>query len=81
MVTELPEGASDSKIQNKLLNCNIFTISTPPGCPGGSTDAGETIEFDILGCRCDHEALESLETKNLSKKGIFNEFWLFLRGF
>ena len=80
MVTELPEGASDSKIQNKLLNCNIFTISTPPGCPGASTNPGETSEFDNIGFGCDHEALELLETKNLSKTGPFYEFWLFLRG-
>ena len=71
MVIELPQGASDSKIRNKLLNCNIFTISTPQGCPGGSTDPGETAEFDILGLGCDHEALEPLETKSLSKTGIF----------
>ena len=58
MVTELPESACDSKIQNKLLNCNIFTISTPQGCPGGSTDPEETKEFDFLGSRCDHEALQ-----------------------
>ena len=81
MVTELPEGTSDSKIQNKLLNCNIFTISTPPGYPGGSIDPGKTAEFNILGLGCDHEALELLETKNLSKTGIFEEFWLFLSGF
>ena len=71
MVTELPEGASDSKIQNKLLICKIFTISTPPGCPGLSTNPEESVEFDILGFGCDHEALEPLETKNLSKMGIF----------
>ena len=81
MVTELPEGASDSKIQNRLLNCNIFTISTPPGCPGVSTDPEETVEFDILGSGCDHEALEPLETRNPSKTGIFYEFRLFSRGF
>ena len=77
----MPEGASDSKIQNKLLNCNIFTISTLPGCPGVSKDPEETVEFDILGFGCDHEALEPLETKNLSKPGILYEFWLFSRGF
>ena len=71
MVKELPEGASDSKIQNKLLNCNIFTISTPPGCPGGSADPEETAEFDILGSGCDHEALETLEARNPSKTGLF----------
>ena len=81
MITELPEGDSDSKIQNKLLSCNIFTISTPPGCPGGSTDPEETAEFDILGSGCDHEALEILETRKPSKTGIFNEFRLFSRGF
>ena len=77
----MPEGASDSKIQNKLLNCNIFTISTPPMCPGGSTDLEETTEFDILGSGCDHEALEPLETRNPSKTGIFYEFRLFSKGF
>ena len=55
----------------------IFTISKAPGCQGGSTDPGETTEFDILGFGCDHEALESLETKNLSKTGIFRNFGSF----
>ena len=68
MVAELPEGASDLKIQNKLLSCNIFTISTPPGCPGGSTDPDEFIEFDFLGLECDHQVLKQLEPKNLSKR-------------
>ena len=68
MVTELPEGASDSKIQNKLLNCNIFTISTPQGCPGGSTDTEEPIEYEFLGLECDHQVLKQLEPKNLLKR-------------
>ena len=42
---------------------------------------GEATEFDFLGFGCDHEALEPLETKNLSKPGILYEFWLFLKGF
>ena len=81
MITELSESASDSKIKNKCFIAYIFTIDTPLGCPGGSTDPGETAEFDILGLGCDHEALELLETKNLSKMGIFYQFWLFSRGF
>ena len=81
MISELPEGASDSKIQNKLLNCNILTISTPPGCPGGSRDPGGTKLFEFSGFRCDHEALEQLEPKNLSKTGIFYDFRHYLKGF
>ena len=53
----------------------------PPGCPGGSTDPGETIEFEFLGFRCDQKGLEQLEPKNCSKTGIFNEFRHFLRTF
>ena len=49
--------------------------------PRGPTDPEEPTEFEFLGYKCDHEALEPLETKNLSKMGIFYEFWLFLRGF
>ena len=65
MITELPENASDSKIKNKCFIAYILTIDTPLGCPGGSIDPGEPIEFDFLGCRCDHKALKSLETKSL----------------
>ena len=64
-----------------FLNSYIFTIDTPPGDPGGSTDLGETKEFDILGFRCDHEVLKQLEPKNLSKTGIFYEFRHILSGF
>ena len=71
MITELPESASDSKIKNKCFIAYIFTIDTPLGCPGGSTDPGEHREFNFLGYRCDHEALEPLEIKNHSKMGIF----------
>ena len=49
--------------------------------PRGSTDLGEPTEFEFQGYRCNHEALEPLETKNLSKMGIFYEFRLFSRGF
>ena len=45
-----------------------ITIYTPQGCPGGSTDPGETKEFEFLGFRCDHEALEQLELKFLGFK-------------
>ena len=69
------------KNQNKCQNSYIFTIDTPPGDPGGSTDPGETKEFNILGYRCDHEVLKQLEPKNLSKTGIFYEFWHFLSVF
>ena len=53
----------------------------PPGCPGGSKDPEETKELKYLGFRCDHEVLEQLVPKNLSKTGIFYEFWHFLMSF
>ena len=59
----------------------IFTIDTPPGDPGGSTDPGETKEFNILGFRCDHEVLKQLEPKNLFKSAENHKKCLFLRGF
>ena len=68
MITVLPEDASDSKIQNKLLNCNTFTISMPPGCPGGFTDPGETVKFDSIGYSRNHAVLKHLEAKNLLKR-------------
>ena len=49
--------------------------------PRGSKDSGGTKEFQFLGFRRDHEALEQLERKNLSKTGIFYDFRHFLRGF
>ena len=58
-----------------------FAISTPPECPWGSTDPEELIEFDFLGLKCDHQGLKQLEPKNHSKRDIFNEILLFLRGF
>ena len=38
-------------------------------------------EFEFLGFRCDHEVLKEPEAKNGSKKGVFDEIWLFLSGF
>ena len=81
MITELPEGASDSKIQNKRLNCLYLYYWYAPRVPRGSTDLGKPTEFEFQGYRCNHEALEPLDTKNLSKMGIFHEFRLFSRGF
>ena len=65
------------KFKTNVQIAYIITIDTPLGCPWGSTDPGEPTEFDFLGYRCDHEALEPLETKNPSKMGIFYEFWPF----
>ena len=48
-----------------------FAISTPPGCPWGSTERGEPIEFDFLGLECDHQVLKLLEPKNFSKRAKF----------
>ena len=45
--------------------------------PTGSTDLGETKEFDFLGSRWDHEALKELEPKNAKIHKISR----FLRGF
>ena len=59
----------------------IFTIDTPPGCPVGSTDPGETIEFEFLGFRCDHLYLKQLEPKNSSKKAKIHKKCLFLSSF
>ena len=46
-------------------------ISTPPGCPWGSTDWVEPIEFDFPGLECEHQDLKQLEPKKLSKAGFF----------
>ena len=46
-----------------------------------ATDPGETIEFELLGFRCDREGLEPLEPKNCSKTGIFDDFRHFLMSF
>ena len=48
---------------------------------GGSTGLEEPVEFEFLGLRCNHQALEQLETKNLLKIGTFSDIWLFSRGF
>ena len=69
------------EFKTKIQNVYMFTISMPPGYPGVSADLGETTKFDFLGLECNHEALEPLETKNLSKSGIFYELCLFFRGF
>ena len=52
-----------------------------PGCPGGFTDPGETIEFEFLGFRFDHEGLEQLEPKNSSKSAENHQKCLFLSSF
>ena len=65
--------------QSKLLISALLV--RPQGDQGGFADPGKNTEFDFLGFGCDHEALEPLETKNLSKPGILYEFWLFSRGF
>ena len=53
----------------------------PPGCEWGSTDPGETIEFEFLGFRCDHLGLEQLEPKNSSKSAENHQKCLFLSSF
>ena len=67
------------KIKTNVQNFYIFTIDTPPGCPGVSTDPGETKRFNFLGSRCDHEALEQLEPKNLSKTTFSTNYGTFGR--
>ena len=74
MITELPEGARWLKNSKQTFRLHISSLLVRPQ---GATDQGETAEFNILGLECDHEALELLETKNLSKTSIFKEFWLF----
>ena len=49
--------------------------------PRGSTDREKPTEFEFLGLSCDHEVLKHLEAKNLVKIGIYDDIWLFLRGF
>ena len=81
IITEFPDAPFESKNQNKVSSNDFTAISTPPGCPQGSTDPEEPIKFDFLGLQCDHQVLKQLEQKKLSKTSIFNEFLLFLRGF
>ena len=73
-----PGGALDTeKSKTKIKIEDISAISTPPGCPWGSTERGDPIEFDFLGLECNHQVLEQLEPKNLPKTDNFNEFLLF----
>ena len=46
----------------------------PYGCPWGSIELEEPIDFDSLGLKYDHQVLKQLEPKHLSKTGIFNYF-------
>ena len=48
---------------------------------GGSTDLGETIEFEFLGSRCDRLGLGQLEPKNSSKSAEIHQKCLFLSSF
>ena len=47
-----------AKKSKQMFEILISSLLTPPGDPEGSTDPGETKEFDILGFRCDHEVLK-----------------------
>ena len=74
-------GLAPLTVYTKVDQANFsFTslLIRPQGAQGGSTDPEETKEFDFLGLRCDHEVLEQLFPKNLSKIGIFYEFRHFL---
>ena len=46
-----------------------------------SADRDLHVEFDFLGVGCNHSVLEQLEAKNLQKLAVFDNTWLFLRGF
>ena len=46
-----------------------------------SADRDFHVEFDFLGVGCNHFVLEQLEAKNLQKLAVFDNTWLFLRGF
>ena len=46
------------KIKTNIKTDDISAISMPPGCPWGSTDPEEPIEFDFLGLECDHQGLK-----------------------
>ena len=48
---------------------------------GGSTDQKFYVEFDFLGLECDHDDLKLSEAKNLQNMAVFEEVWLFLKGF
>ena len=47
----------------------------------GSTIRDFHVEFDFLGMGCNHAVLEQLEAKNLQTLAVFDNTWLFLRGF
>ena len=56
------------EIKTNIGSDDISAISTPPGCPWGSTEREEPIEFDFLGLECDYQVLKQLKPKNLSKR-------------
>ena len=60
------------EIKTNIRNDDISAIDTPPGCPWGSIDPEESIEFDFLGLECDHQTLKELEPKTLSKSAKFH---------
>ena len=69
---KIPQGRFwHRKIKTNIRFDDISTNSTPLGCPWGSTEQGEPIEFDYLGLECDHQVLKQLEPKNLSKRAKF----------
>ena len=65
----LTRGRSRQReIKTNIKIDDISAIRTPPGCPWGSTDLEESIEFEFLGLECDHHVFKQLEPKNLSKR-------------
>ena len=68
------------EIKTNVRNDDISAIDTPPGCPWGSTDPEEPIEFDFLGLECDHQVLKQLETKKTLKNWHFYQIFERLLG-
>ena len=58
-----------------------MTSTTPLRTPGGSKDQKFYVEFHFLGLECDHDDLKMSKAKNHQNMAVFEEVWLFLKGF
>ena len=59
----------------------LKTTPTPPGCPWVPGGPEITPEPSFRGLVLDHQVLKKLDLKKHSKTVVFDQIWLFLRGF
>ena len=67
----------DSTCPESLLK----TTPPPPGCQWVPWGRKVTPEPSFRGLVLDHQVLKKLEIKERSKTVVFDQIWLFLRGF